>query len=323
MRISLKILPMTVLLYLAAITNVSAAVDIEAALAEFENGRAEQAIAMLTPHAEGYEVQLALAKIYETIDLKEAGNWIEKAVAAQPDSAEVQYQLGVIRGAQAQNATFSALRLAKQSRKAFERAIEIAPESPIYVRGLIGFHLTAPSIAGGDLGVAQRWAERLESLDPVQGLLAQANIARAQKRYEDAIQILEKGLATYERNPLLAFNAGLLYQEQQNLDAAFVLFEQASQDADQENRITAFASLYQVGRIAAVSGTHTERGIEALTTYLEAAPAHEDLVPKPWAQFRLALLYDRDGRRAEAQTIYEQLKDTEDGRLRKEVRKKI
>ncbi|MEM6605549.1 MAG: hypothetical protein AAF671_07310, partial [Pseudomonadota bacterium] len=139
MRISLKILPMTVLLYLAAITNVSAAVDIEAALAEFENGRAEQAIAMLTPHAEGYEVQLALAKIYETIDLKEAGNWIEKAVAAQPDSAEVQYQLGVIRGAQAQNATFSALRLAKQSRKAFERAIEIAPESPIYVRGLIGF----------------------------------------------------------------------------------------------------------------------------------------------------------------------------------------
>jgi len=107
------------------------------------------------------------------------------------------------------------------------------------------------------------------------------------------------------------------------LDAAFVLFEQASEDASYENRITAFASLYQVGRIAAVSGTHTQRGIEALTTYLEAAPVHEDLAPKPWAQFRLALLYDQDGRRAEAESIYEQLKDTEDGRLRKEVRKKI
>jgi tetratricopeptide (TPR) repeat protein len=300
-----------------------AAADTAAGLAALEQGRTAEAIALLEASPDDPGAQLALARLYEPTDLDEAGKWVEKALGSQPDSAEAHYLMGVIRGRQAQNATFAALRLARKSKEAFERAVALAPDSPVYLNGLVTFHLNAPSIAGGDLDDAQRLAERLADLDPIQGVLAQANIAQARGDEDGAIGRLERGLAENGEDPLLAYNAGLLHQNRGDYERAFRYFETASRGTDGTHGITRYAALYQLGRTAVFSGSHVQQGIEALTTYLDDAPVHADLVGKSWAEFRLALLYEQDDRADDARTIFARLQNAEDDRLRREVRKKL
>jgi tetratricopeptide (TPR) repeat protein len=283
----------------------------------------EEVRALLDSSPDDPTTQLTIAELFEPTDLKEAERWIDKALASQPDNAEAHYRLGRIKGRQAQAAGLSALRLARQSKAAFEKAVDLAPTSARYLQGLINFHLAAPSIAGGDLGEAEQLASRLTGVDAVEGSLARARIASARSDIEKAIDILERAGEEHPDSPALAFNLGLYRQQQQDYEGAYSSFEQASLSTDDAHLVIRFLALYQLGRTAVLSGSHTQEGIDALSTYIAAAPEHEDLIIKPWAEFRLALLLEQYDQGGKARVILERLKDTEDTRLRREVRETL
>ena len=312
-------------LLLLAISSNSAAemTTISDAYALHEKGLSSEAVTLLETIADYPKAQLALAEILEGTDLDEASDWIEKALDSAPQDPAVHFQLGAIRGRQAQNATFSALRLARQSKAAFEKAVELDPDNPKYLNGLIQFHLSAPSIAGGDLDEAERLAVVLEEMDPVSGVVAQSSIAAARDEGERALKILETGLTRYGASPILEFRAGMLCQEQERYDEAFKYLDRASQHTTTADPTTALSALYQVGRTAVISKQNPQQGIDALEQYIAEAPTDEELVPKPWAEYRLALLYEQVGRSDEATALLLKLQNTPDARLRKEVRSKI
>jgi tetratricopeptide (TPR) repeat protein len=282
-----------------------------------------EARALLDSSPDDPGTQLILAQLLERTDLKEAERWVDRVLAAQPGNAEAHYLRGTIKGRQAQAASLSALRLARQSKAAFEKAVELAPTTARYLQGLINFHLAAPSIAGGDLDEAELLAGRLMDVDEVEGALATARLASARGDIETAIDVLERAGEMHPESPVLAFNLGLFRQQQRDYEGAYVSFEQASLSTDDAHRITRFSALYQLGRTAVLSGSHTRDGIDALSTYIATAPEHEDLIIKPWAEFRLALLLKMDDQDSKARVILERLKDTEDSRLRKEVRETL
>jgi tetratricopeptide (TPR) repeat protein len=257
------------------------------------------------------------------IDLDEAEFWIEKALISQPEAAEVHYTLGIIRGYQAQNAIFSALSLAKKSKHAFEKAVALAPRSVKYQRGLLSFYLSAPSLAGGSLEEAAAIANKIEKLNLFEGLLARIDIARATEDAMEERGLFERGLKEFESSAKLNYLAGMFYQKVEDYEKAFELFENAILAADAQDSITRFAAAYQVGRTAVFSELQTERGIEALLDYISNAPNHKDLVEKHWAEFRLALLFERAGQTKKAHSIYARLIETKDKSLKKEVKKRI
>jgi TPR repeat protein len=108
-----------------------------------------------------------LAKIYidmdmdMDMDLDEAEDWIEKAVKDKLSGAEAHYVRGTIMGRQASGSIFSVLSYAKKSVNGFTKAVKLEPDSIKYLTGLMQFHTSVPSIAGGDIDIVKAQIEKL------------------------------------------------------------------------------------------------------------------------------------------------------------------
>jgi Flp pilus assembly protein TadD len=77
-------------------------------------------------------------------------------------------------------------------------------------------------------------------------------------------------------------------------------------DAFQKRHPDDAVALYQVGRIAAVTGQQLDRGEEALRKYLSLAPTGANGIPTPSnAHFRLGNILEKRGNRDAARTEYE------------------
>lgn len=109
---------------------------------------------------------------------KEAIQLAEKAVAAEPERAEYQSNLGRILGQRAGEVSFMQRAfLARPMLTAFKKSIALDSEHiPGYV-GLSQYYTYAPAIAGGGRETAERYAHELEKRDPALGTTELANIA--------------------------------------------------------------------------------------------------------------------------------------------------
>lgn len=169
-------------------------------------------------------------------DTDKAIGWFEKAVALAPGCAGCHRDLGDAYGRAAQNASiFWKLGLAKKSLERYQRAVAIEPAAVEYHQSLFEYYRQAPEIAGGGLAKARVEAAVIAQLDPVRGHFSQA---------------------------LLHVSAGKTEQAFRELDAALRL---APDD---------YASLFQLGQLAADTGQQLERGLAAFRRCLE--------LPAPW-----------------------------------------
>ncbi len=90
---------------------------------------------------------------------------LEPLVAASPDNDRYVYWLGKAYGRQAEQAGwFEAVRLAKRTRKALEKAVALNPQNAEAVRDLAQFHDEAPGFLGGDAAKAARLRAGLTKL---------------------------------------------------------------------------------------------------------------------------------------------------------------
>jgi len=159
-------------------------------------------------------------------DYEKAVPLLEKATQLAPANSEYALQLGHAYGVGAmKSGLLSKMGFAKKCKAAYEKAVELDPANIDAHWSLMEYCRQAPGFIGGGMDQAYVQAEAIRKIDPRRGRIALASIYTAEKKY----------------------------------DEAFALFEEAHRDnpADAD-------SLYHLGRIAAISGEHLDRGLAAL-----------------------------------------------------------
>ena len=164
-------------------------------------------------------------------DPAKAVTYFEAAVAASPNEARHHHGLGDAYGRSAQKAgLLSKFGLAKKCVASYERAVELAPTNLDCRQSLFEFYRQAPGIAGGGFDKASAQAEAIKKLDANRGRFAFATLYVGEKKYAEALAQFDEVL-------------------------------KVSPDD--------YAALYQVGRLAALTGEYLDRGLTSLRRCLE------------------------------------------------------
>jgi len=259
-------------------------------------------------------------------ELDDAEEYIEKAQKLSPKDAEVQFDTARIMGAQAQDASiFSAAGYASKSLEAFKKAAQLEPDSVKYRRGLMNFYLQAPGIVGGDDKLAMDEALAISELNPIEGFVALASVYQNTKEEQKLQLLYQSAEKEFPNSAQIAYSRGMYYQSLEKFELAIADFRNVqTMQAENEEDVSIFAALYQIGRNSVLSKTNTEEGIKALHRFINTAPTHNSLPSIPWAKFRLGLLYVNKGDKESARKLYKEAKtETNDKTLQKKLKKKL
>ncbi len=191
---------------------------------------------------------------------------LEPAVKSGPSNAEHQRLLGDAYLLAARQANLlSKPGWARKSCRAYEQAVETAPDNLAARLSLMSYYQNAPGFLGGSADKARAQADAIKQRNATRGHVAIAMLLIGEKRFADARTELDEALRLTPAD---------------------------------------YAALYHTGRLAALSGEHIERGIEALRECLTLAP----LVGVPGhdaAQWRLGNLLEKQGDKAAARAAYQ------------------
>lgn len=198
-------------------------------------------------------------------DFAESVKQLERATQLDPSSGHYQNELGDAYGVSAQKGgMLSKLGFAKKCLAAYERAVALEPDNLEYRLSVINYYVQAPGFAGGSMKKAYAIAEELRKRDPLVGGLTIAGLYGSEKKWPQAFDIVDALRKAYpERRELL----------------------------------------YQIGRLAAISGHQLERGRDALDEYLKIPPAPGQPTPLQ-AQLRLGALHEKRGDTGSARAAY-------------------
>src|SRR6266705_2010361 len=156
------------------------------------------------------DVQLLLAKSY--LELQEYDPTIksaEKAVAIDPQNSVYHEWLGRAYGEKADHASlFSAISLAKKTRKEFETAIQLDGKNFSARQALIEFDCSAPGIVGGGEEKALPQIKQLAELDAAEGHYAAGNCRRQKKDFAIADEEFAKALESNPKSSELIYDIG-------------------------------------------------------------------------------------------------------------------
>lgn len=190
----------------------------------------------------------------------------ERARQLAPGDSEIHRGLGDAYASAVDTAGLLAkFRIARECLAAYTRAVELDPANHAARFNLVGFLAGAPALYGGSMAKARVQAAELKRLAPASGHLA----------------------------------LGMLHVAESDHDLALAEFEEAVK-LDPTN----YQALYQIGRLAAMSGKHVDRGSRAMQQALElpaapGAPGHDA------AHWRLGMLHELRGDPAAARLAYQ------------------
>ncbi len=156
------------------------------------------------------EIHLLLAKTYfETQQHDAAIASAEKAVALEPQNSVYHEWLGKTYGEKADHAgMFSAMSLAKKTRKEFEKAVELDERNFSARQALIEFDCSAPGIVGGGEDKAVPQIGKLAALDVAEGRYAAGNCRRQKKDFGAADAEFTKAIESHPKSVDLIYDIG-------------------------------------------------------------------------------------------------------------------
>ena len=243
----------------------TAAIDLYAQRKPIEAQRAFEALAVANP-AHG-DIQFYLGRLaLQRNDAAPAVVYLEKAAALSPRDSRIHHRLGDAYGLSARKAgLFAQMGWAKKCLAAYEKAVALNPENIEARSALLNYYLLAPSMVGGGKNLALQQAVTIKQKDPVAGRLAMAAVYLADKKYALAFQEYDEALRA---NP------------------------------------TDYTALFQVGRLAAITGEQSERGLKSLRQCLELKPT-ENAPPHAAVHWRIGFILAQQGEHANARQAYE------------------
>jgi tetratricopeptide (TPR) repeat protein len=242
----------------------------------------------------------AARKLFEAGSYPEARTAVEKIVAAEPANAEALFYLGWTAFRQNENedavkrleqataldatkslyfhvlgdaysiaiqraSIFSKLSWAKKCLAAYDRGVALDPDNLEVRRARCEYYRHAPAIAGGGMAKAYTEAAEIQKRDAIRGAQAWVDLYVSEKKYAEAFALLGDLIA---KKP--------------------------------ESKV----ALYQLGRLAEISGQQLARGEAALKDYLQYTPASGE-PSLTTAHWRLGNLYEKKGDQAAARAEYE------------------
>jgi len=156
------------------------------------------------------EVQLLLTKCYlELLEYDPAIKSAEKAVAIDAQNSVYHEWLGRAYGEKADHASlFSAMSLAKKTRKEFDTAIQLDGKNFSARQALIEFDCSAPAIVGGGEEKALPQIRQLAEMDAAEGHYAAGNCRRQKKDFAVADEEFAKALESNPKSAVLIYDIG-------------------------------------------------------------------------------------------------------------------
>lgn len=156
------------------------------------------------------DIQLLLTKSYLELQQHDAAiRSAEKAVALDPQNSVYHEWLGRAYGDKADHAgLFSAISLAKKTRKEFQTAVELNARNFSARQALIEFDCSAPGIVGGGEDKARPHIKELMELDAAEGHYAAGNCRRQKKDFTAADEEFTKALENSPKSPDLIYDIG-------------------------------------------------------------------------------------------------------------------
>src|SRR5206468_12803976 len=156
------------------------------------------------------DVQLLLAKSYLELQQHDpAIKSAEKAVAIDPQNSIYHEWLGRAYGEKADHASwFSAISLAKKTRKEFEAAVQLDGKNFSARQALIEFDCSAPGIVGGGEDKARPNIAKLAEMDVAEGHYAAGNCRRQKKDFAEADAEFAKAIESHPKSLNLISDTG-------------------------------------------------------------------------------------------------------------------
>lgn len=177
-----------------------------------------------------------------------------------------------------------ALRSIRRAKHYWQLALTEDPDDLEARSDLVGFHLTAPAVAGGRRDQADVHATAIGQRDAYLGGLERARIAAHDKAHSEAERIYRGLIATEPRRSSAYDRLALLLASQERWEDLTALLTYWA------NAVTADPLVdYHRGRGAALSGTALTAGASALQTYL-AAPQRRGRPSAADAHYLLGLI---------------------------------
>jgi tetratricopeptide (TPR) repeat protein len=219
----------------------------------------------------------------------EAVSAFEQAVAFDPTSSLYHLWLGHAYSRQLSSAGF--LRkpfIARRSGEAYNVAVKLDPSSIEAAEARLDFFLGAPAIVGGGIDKARAEAARIAALDAYRGAMAEARIAEHEKEWPKAERLYRSLIAEYpERSAAVDALVTILQNAERFGEAFSIVDDRLARLPDEAS------SLYNLGRLSAVSGQHLARGETAMRRFLTLTGP--DAVRQSNAHYRLGMIKEKTG----------------------------
>ena len=154
-------------------------------------------LALLDKNTQDAAANFLIARdYYMQGELKKATDFLQKATAEQPDSADYMDWLGRAFGKRAETSSMlTAPGYATKARQAFERAVELDPKNSDALADLFDYYLNAPGFMGGGFEKALAIADKTAAIDPAEGFYEKAKLAQKRKEYSAAEVHLRQAIA--------------------------------------------------------------------------------------------------------------------------------
>jgi len=248
------------------------------------------------------DIHLLLAKSYLELQQHDAAiRSAARAVALDPQNSVFHEWLGRAYGDKADRAGwFSAISLAKKTRKEFQMAVELDEGNFSARQALIEFDCSAPGLVGGGEEKARPHIQKLMELNAAEGHYAAGNCRRQKKDFAAADGEFTRSLENRPKSAELIYDIGDYAMKREQPDRLFSVAEAGERVAPNDPR-----SKFYRG-VALVLTKEKPQEVERLfEEYARRAPKRNGYPSRAWVHAWLGRLYENRDNLAEAREEFE------------------
>jgi tetratricopeptide (TPR) repeat protein len=262
--------------------------------------QALQAAAAVDP--KNGDVQLLLAKSYLELQQHDpAIKSAEKAVAIDPQNSIYHEWLGRAYGEKADRASwFSAISLAKKTRKEFETAVQLDAKNYSARQVLIEFDCSAPGLVGGGEEKAWPQIKQLAEMDEAEGYFAAGNCRRQKKDFAIADEEFAKALESNPKSSELIYDIGDYAAKRAEPELLLAVADSGERVAPGDPR----GQFYR-GVALILKKESLEKAERLLAAYAKKAPIRSGYPRPAWIHAWLGRLFEEQNKMEEAANEFE------------------
>jgi tetratricopeptide (TPR) repeat protein len=228
-------------------------------------------------------------------DIDRAVDCMEIAVEAAPNNADYQFGYGAALGQKAQKASvFTQVGLARDTKKAFEKCVELNPNHIQGRTALCQYYVMAPGILGGSWEKAYQQVDSVIRLDEVQGRMLKSWVYEREKKLDEAEKELRTLTVKFPKEWRTWRALGRFFDHQKKNDDAIKAYRKYV-----ELKSDTVDSHYNLGNAYLTRGSVDE----ALEAFQKAVAINKEFV---FAYYAMARTYEKKGDKQRAKDYYQQ-----------------